>query len=106
MKIVKAMLIFAVAVFANSGGVTTKTDMDVEVDAFEQQFKLEKILGVEATFIRDFFDDIDAQEKLSPAIKRFHKAALLYGKNRKGGYKMTGAYHLRTRDEYQMEAGK
>lgn len=86
-------------------GSNTKTDMSVEVDAYKKQFALEKILGVKATFVRNFFDEID-RENLSPALKQYYKAARLYGKDSPVGYKTKGTYRLKTSDEYRMEFGE
>ena len=57
-------------------GISSKTDMDVEVDAHEMQFALERILGVEADETRKAFENIsnNPDEK----DKKWAKAAYLY----------------------------
>lgn len=84
-------------------GVNSKTDVDVEVDAFERQFEIEKVLGVEPKYLRNFFDEINGRESLNPVQKRHQKAKRLYDSV---GYKPTGRYYLKERDEYEQEYGK
>ena len=57
-------------------GINTKTDMDVEVDAHEKQFALERILGVKAGNIRNVFENISNNP--NEKDKEWAKAAYLY----------------------------
>ena len=80
-------------------GISSKTDMDVEVDAHEMQFALERILGMKADEIRTFFEGID-NEKGRYSSKLFRKANCLFTKRYK---KHADRYKLKSNMEYNAE---
>ena len=80
-------------------GTSSKTDMDVEVDAHEMQFALERILGMKADEIRTFFEGID-NEKGRYSSKLFRKANCLFTKRYK---KHADRYKLKSNMEYNAE---
>ena len=79
-------------------GISSKTDMDVEVDAHEMQFALERILGMKAGKTRKAFEGIsnNPDEK----DKKWAKAAYLYNysyKEKKDRYKLNTLTTYKTR---------
>lgn len=80
-------------------GVTTKTDMDVEVDAHEMQYALERILGMKGDKIRAIFEGID-KAKGRYSSKLFQKANRLFTKRYK---KHPDRYKRKSNMEYNAE---
>ena len=80
-------------------GISSKTDMDVEVDAHEMQFALERILGMKAGEIRTFFEGID-NKKGRYSSKLFRKANCLFTNLYE---KHPDRYKLRSNMEYNAE---
>lgn len=79
-------------------GISTKTDVDVEVDAHEKQFALERILGVKAGNIRKKFEEYDSTSARYSS-KLYKKANRLF----KTGYEDTNHYKRRSQTEYNEE---
>ena len=81
-------------------GISSKTDMDVEVDAHEMQFALERILGMKADVIRKEFERIDGISNVRHSSKLYQKANCLftnlYGKH-------PDKYKKKTNMEYNAE---
>ena len=80
-------------------GISSKTDMDVEVDAHEMQFALERILGMKAGKTRKAFEGIsnNPDEK----DKKWAKTAYLYNypyKEKKDRYKLNSLTTYETSD--------
>lgn len=82
--------------------MNTKTDMDVEVDAFERQFELEKILGVEADGIRKIFQRMDDHPERASS-RHYRKASFLLNEPYNG---KRDRYFVRQRMEYEKEFGE
>ena len=80
-------------------GTSSKTDMDVEVDAHEVQFALERILGMKADETRKAFENIsnNPDEK----DKKWAKAAYLYHYPYR---EKKDRYRLSTLTTYETEA--
>ena len=80
-------------------GISSKTDMDVEVDAHEMQFALERILGMKAGKTRKAFENIsnNPDEK----DKKWAKTAYLYNYPYK---EKKDRYRLSTLTIYETEA--
>ncbi len=80
-------------------GASTKTDMDVEIDAHEMQFALERILGMEAGETRKIFEAYNQHSSASLAHKNYRKGFFLFKK----GYEEKGTFRLKTEKEYDEE---
>lgn len=80
-------------------GINSKTDMDVEVDAHEMQFVLERILGMKAGKIRNSFEGID-KVNARYSTKLFRKADYLFSNPYKNH---PDRYKVRSNMEYNEE---
>jgi hypothetical protein len=85
-------------------GINTKTDVDTELDAFENQILLEKILGIESTF-GAIFRSIEERAKqannpVRQATIRYWKAKKIYDEYQS---QKTERYKIRSRSEYEKE---
>ena len=81
-------------------GISSKTDMDVEVDAHEMQFALERILGMEADDIRKQFEVFDNVADVRLSSKLYKKANCLFTNLYE---KHPDRYKLRSNMEYNAE---
>ncbi len=78
-------------------GISTKTDMDIEVDAHEKQFALERIFGMEAGNTRNVFENISNNP--NEKEKEWAKAAYLYFypyKKEKNRYRLNSTTDYKT----------
>ncbi len=83
-------------------GINTMTDVDTELDAFENQIPLEKILGIESTFGAIFRS---IEERAKQANNPVRRATIRYWKAEeiKKKYEETNRYRIRSRSEYEKE---
>lgn len=85
-------------------GIATKTDVDIERDAFENQILLERIFGIESNF-GTIFRSIEERVKqadnpIRPATIRYWKAKEIYDRYQ---LKKPDRYKISSRSEYEKK---